>query len=170
SPLGFEELRAYEQAYPGVPGSAAVVRASTGRYWVFRGIAYRGSVAQGAVWNSLGPLSMGDGGASGTGNFSGRVAALAISPACEVEGPCRMWVGAAGGGVWRSDDAMNTADPGWRWIRHGLAHQQHRQPDRRSQRRERQHDLCRHRRNELAAELGRRHRRLSLDRRWRWVV
>jgi len=121
SPLGFEDLRAYEQAYPGVPGSAAVVRASTGRYWVFRGIAYRGGVAQGAVWNSLGPLSMGDGGASGTGNFSGRVAALAISPACEVEGPCRMWVGAAGGGVWRSDDAMNTADPGWRWIGQGLA-------------------------------------------------
>jgi len=74
SPLGFEDLRAYEQAYPGVPGSAAVVRASTGRYWVFRGIAYRGSVAQGAVWNSLGPLSMGDGGASGAGSRSDRPA------------------------------------------------------------------------------------------------
>ena len=63
---------------------------------------------------------MNDGGASGTGNFSGRVAALAISPACESDGPCRMWVGAAGGGVWRSEDAMNATDPGWRWIGQGL--------------------------------------------------
>src|SRR3954471_20633769 len=55
SPLGFEDLRAYQQAYPGVPGSAAVVRASATKYWVFRGIAYRGSnLPQGPAWASLG--------------------------------------------------------------------------------------------------------------------
>jgi hypothetical protein len=121
SPLGFEDLRAYEQAYPGIPGTAAVVRASAARYWVFRGIAYRGStVPQGPVWASLGPLTTVQDPASASQNFSGRVAALAISPACELDGPCRMWVGSAGGGVWRSDDAMNTADAGWRWIGQGL--------------------------------------------------
>ena len=31
-----------------------------------------------------------------------------------------MWVGTAGGGVWRTDDAMHTSDPKWRWIGRGL--------------------------------------------------
>src|SRR5262249_34105781 len=100
SPLGFEDLRSYMQAYPGIPRAAAVVRASTARYWVFRGVAYRGTQPEGGAWTSLGPLSTTDGGASGSGNFSGRVATLAISPSCAVSGPCRLWVGAAGGGVW----------------------------------------------------------------------
>jgi hypothetical protein len=121
SPLGFEDLRAYQQAFPGTPGSLAVARAAASKYWVFRGIAYRGSTEpQGPAWSSLGPLSTAEGGASGSGNFSGRVSALAISPACALDGPCRLWVGTAGGGVWRSDDAMNTDDPGWRWIGQGL--------------------------------------------------
>ncbi len=121
SPLGFDDLRAYEQAYPGDVGSLPVFTASSGKYWVFRGIAYRGSQAQGAAWASLGPLSTTNGGASGTGNFSGRVAVLAISPSCELSGPCRLWVGTAGGGVWRTDNAMDPADPQWRWIGQGLA-------------------------------------------------
>ena len=120
SPLGFEGLRAYMQAYPGDVGSLPVFTASSGKYWVFRGIAYRGAQPQGAAWSSLGPLSTTDGGASGTGNFSGRVAALAISPACVVNGPCRLWVGTAGGGVWRTDNAMDPTDPQWRWIGQGL--------------------------------------------------
>src|SRR5436190_16768748 len=121
SPLGFEDLRAYQQAYPAAPGTFAVVRAAAAKYWVFRGLAYRASmVAEGAAWTSLGPLSTSEGGASGSGNFSGRVAALAISPACRIEGGCRMWVGTAGGGVWRSEDAMQPGDSGWRWIGQGL--------------------------------------------------
>lgn len=120
SPLGFEDLRAYEQAFPGLPGSVEVARASSARYWVFRGIAYRGAQPGGAAWISLGPSSTTEGGASGSGNFSGRVSALAISPACALQGPCRLWVGTAGGGVWRSDDAMHPEDVGWRWIGEGL--------------------------------------------------
>ena len=120
SPLGFEDLRAHEQAFPGDPASLAVFKAAAGKYWVFRGVAYRGNEARGNVWASLGPLSTSEGGASGTGNFSGRVSALAISPTCALEGPCRLWVGAAGGGVWRTDEGMRTDDLGWRWIGHGL--------------------------------------------------
>jgi hypothetical protein len=120
SPLGFEDLRAYLQAYPGDAGSLPVLTASSGKYWVFRGIAYRGSQAQDHAWASLGPLSTTAGGAGGTGNFSGRVSTLAIAPACEVNGPCRLWVGTAGGGVWRTDRAMDPSDPQWRWIGQGL--------------------------------------------------
>ncbi len=38
---------------------------------------------------------------------SGRVTALAIDPQCQ-PGACRMWVAAAGGGIWRTDDALAT--------------------------------------------------------------
>ena len=120
SPLGFDDLRAYEQAFPGLPGSVEVARAAAAKYWVFRGVAYRGTQTAGAAWTSLGPSSTTEGGASGSGNFSGRVSALAISPTCALNGPCRLWVGTAGGGVWRSDDAMHQDDPGWRWIGQGL--------------------------------------------------
>ena len=97
SPLAFEDLRSFQQAYPGVPGAAAVVRASALRYWVFQGIAYRGSTQpQGPAWASLGPLTtVVDPNSGSSSNFSGRIAALAISPKCETYGPCRMWVGAA---------------------------------------------------------------------------
>jgi hypothetical protein len=121
SPLGFLDLRAYEQAYPATVRHPELVRASMQKYWAFRGIAYSGRVASGGVWTSLGPettIQNPDDGSTETA--SGRVAALAISPTCQEDGPCRLWVGTAGGGVWRTDDAMNTEDVGWRWISQGL--------------------------------------------------
>ncbi len=119
SPLGYYDLRAFEQAYPGVPGSTLVLNAMAGRYWAYRGIAYRGMDPSGNVWMSLGPeTSITD--ATGTRNISGRVSAIVISPTCEEFDACRVWVGAGGGGVWRSDDGMNTTDPKWRWVSRGL--------------------------------------------------
>jgi hypothetical protein len=121
SPLGFLDLHAYEQAYPATPRHPALIRASLEKYWVFRGMAYRGRVATDAVWTSLGPeTNIQDPDSGSTETVSGRVAAIAISPTCQEDGPCRLWVGAAGGGVWRTDDAMNTEDVGWRWISQGL--------------------------------------------------
>ena len=42
---------------------------------------------------------------------SGRVASLAIAPTC-VPGDCRLWVGTAGGGIFRTEDAL-AAKPAW---------------------------------------------------------
>jgi hypothetical protein len=120
SPLGFYDLRAYEQAYPAAVGDPRVALAAATKYWVFRGIAYRGLAPSGqAAWASLGPLTsiQTD---NGPPNVSGRVSALAISPTCELDGPCRLWVGTAGGGVWRTDRAMDADDVQWRWIGQGL--------------------------------------------------
>ncbi|MEZ5318310.1 MAG: hypothetical protein R2752_12995 [Vicinamibacterales bacterium] len=122
SPLGFYDLLAYQRAFPAEPGSPLVLQATAGRYWAFRGVTYRGMTPEGGnVWTSLGPeTSIQNPDAGGTENVSGRVAALAISPTCQFTGPCRLWVGTAGGGVWRSDVAMDTEDPRWRWVSQGL--------------------------------------------------
>lgn len=45
---------------------------------------------------------------------SGRITALAIAPSCD-PGNCRLYVGAAGGGVWRTNDAL-AATPTWTFV------------------------------------------------------
>src|SRR5437660_710771 len=46
---------------------------------------------------------------------SGRVSALAIDPSCSVR-RCRVWVGAAGGGVWRTTNALSGSGPSWTFV------------------------------------------------------
>src|ERR1700733_13167773 len=120
SPLAFDELKAYEEASPAQVGSVPVQFATANKYWAFQGVAYQGAQAQGAVWTSLGPITGLYQPSNPGQNFSGRVSALAIDPNCTVSGSCRLWVGTAGGGVWRSEDAMNTTNIGWHWIGTGL--------------------------------------------------
>src|SRR6476659_9480836 len=85
------------------------------------------TVSSGA-WTALGPVNTNSPGESGqffdpvtqTGpstSESGRVTALAIDPNCgkasaPAGAPCRLWVAAAGGGIWRTNDAM-AATPAW---------------------------------------------------------
>jgi hypothetical protein len=61
------------------------------------------------AWVELGPFYPNvPGSATYTGrstNVSGRITALAISPIC-VPGNCALYVGAAGGGVWKTNDAL----------------------------------------------------------------
>ena len=49
---------------------------------------------------------------------SGRVTGLAIDPNCN-QGHCRLWLAAAGGGVWRADKALHN-NPKWTWVSEGL--------------------------------------------------
>ena len=45
---------------------------------------------------------------------SGRITALAMTPTCTTN-DCKLWVGAAGGGVWRTNKAL-AANPNWAFI------------------------------------------------------
>jgi len=46
---------------------------------------------------------------------SGRITALAIDPGCN-NTTCRVWAAAAGGGVWRTDNALAAGGPTWTFI------------------------------------------------------
>jgi hypothetical protein len=53
---------------------------------------------------------------SGTEYFaSGRVTALAIDPNCN-KSRCTVWVGAAGGGVWRTDNGLSGSGANWTFV------------------------------------------------------
>ena len=71
------------------------------------------------TWNLIGPSTANFPGVltfSGADYVtSGRVTALAIDPGCN-NTSCRVWVAAAGGGVWRTDNALSTSGPTWTFI------------------------------------------------------
>ena len=46
---------------------------------------------------------------------SGRVTALAVDPSCS-NSPCRVWLGAAGGGVWRTNNALSGSGANWTFV------------------------------------------------------
>src|SRR5947207_12476089 len=46
---------------------------------------------------------------------SGRITALAITPTC-TNGNCTLWVGAAGGGIWRTNNALSGSGPSWTFV------------------------------------------------------
>ncbi len=45
---------------------------------------------------------------------SGRITALALDPACS-QSKCRVWIGAAGGGIWRTTNALS-GSPSWDFV------------------------------------------------------
>ncbi|HZP15478.1 MAG TPA: hypothetical protein VFA96_06630, partial [Nocardioides sp.] len=98
------------QAYRSLPGKAT---APKGAPAVIRAAADFNN-----AWTELGPFTPNVAGPDSqffdpktltgpTTQESGRVTALAIDPAC-APGNCKMWVAAAGGGIWRTDDALAT--------------------------------------------------------------
>ncbi len=46
---------------------------------------------------------------------SGRITALAVDPACS-HARCRVWAAAAGGGIWRTDNALSGGGPSWTFV------------------------------------------------------
>jgi hypothetical protein len=57
---------------------------------------------------------------AGTDNFGGRTIGAEIDPDC-VAGDCRLWLANAGGGVWRTDDAL-AAEPEWQFVSNTFEH------------------------------------------------
>ncbi len=111
---------AAEQAYANraYPAAYVPLAATLNARAAFRTSQARGNSNIG-VWNLIGPS---------TTNFpdvltfsgapyidSGRITALAIDPSCN-NTTCRVWAAAAGGGVWRTDNALSTSGPSWTFI------------------------------------------------------
>jgi hypothetical protein len=109
-PLSAAEEDAANRAYPRseIPAEAHQVSQAT-----FDDIEARSGekdAEHGRRWRLIGPSqALQPGVLSFTGadaEFSGRVTALAIAPSCNAQ-RCRLWVAAAGGGVWRTDRALS---------------------------------------------------------------
>jgi hypothetical protein len=110
------DIEAYlQRAYPGdeVPMERTIAAQNAWAKLAAKG-------GSGGTWQLLGPSSatvpgvlnvLGDLGEYVT---SGRVTAMAIEPNCE-ERECRLYVGAAGGGVWRTKNALGNS-PTWEFV------------------------------------------------------
>src|SRR6266487_4766529 len=118
---GYEAYKSAARTYPAnvIPPSMVQNARKT-----FDKIAKQGHPEGNNHWQSYGPLQNSI--QPGVLSFSGattptasRDTALVIAPTC-VPGNCRLWVATAGGGVWRTDDAL-AASPSWTWLTGVLA-------------------------------------------------
>jgi hypothetical protein len=129
-PLEREKEKLAARAFPGkalLLEGAAIGRRETARIAVFND-ADSGTAHP---WVSIGPSNAIYPVATSRTNFpysaSGRISALAIDPRCnksyhddEGDRQCRLYVGAAGGGVWRTDQAFSN-NPKWTFTSDGFA-------------------------------------------------
>ena len=121
-PTSAESQQIAALAYPSSSLTAAVL--TNERSYYQNNIAGR-SKANGTGWNLVGPatatqpavLNVFDNQASDFG-VSGRVTAIALDPSCNLTS-CRVWMAAAGGGIWRSDNAL-AANPRWTFLSNGF--------------------------------------------------
>ena len=113
-----EEQRYDDRAYPQRAITVGQQRAS---FASFRSLATKPAAKQ-ASWEQVGPIIPNIPAPvtyTGVPTFdSGRITSLAISPTCTV-GACTLFVGAAGGGIWKTDNAMSP-EPGWHSSGKGL--------------------------------------------------
>ena len=83
----------------------------------------RGEDRRSRRWEEVGPFTL-DVAREATQNngltteWSGRLTAMAVDPKCDSH-HCRLYVGAAGGGVWRTDNALSR-NPHWKPLDRGL--------------------------------------------------
>ncbi len=121
-----------KRAAPGTDIPAAVLVNSKRDWSRFNGRGREGS----DNWRALGPTNakglpqpLRDRSVytAGTPNFSGRIAHVAIDPNCgsgsrkKGKDDCRLWIANANGGVWRTDDALDTT-PQWEYLSRVFEH------------------------------------------------
>ena len=86
-------------------------------------VARHGGATLGSKWDFIGPDTL-DVDRLGTQSFikatqwSGRITALAVDPKCKPQ-ECTVYVGAAGGGVWRTTNGL-APNPSWKQISEGI--------------------------------------------------
>ena len=95
---------------------------------------------------------------------SGRTIAMAIGPSC-TKARCPLYIGAAGGGVWRTDKALQ--GPNWEFVSGSFATERDRDARDRPERPEREHDLRRDGRAQRVRRLRGRDGHLQVDERRR---
>lgn len=118
----FQEQAAL-RAYPADTVSADQI---SGAARAFESIKIRGNSGSKKgplLWNAIGPtVATQPGVLNFTGRdyvTAGRVTALLVDRTCN-QGRCRLWMGAAGGGIWRTDKALHTNNPGWSFSSDGM--------------------------------------------------
>jgi hypothetical protein len=121
--LTAEEERAARKAYPADVVSPEQTAAAQRAFNRIKIRSNRGSKKGAFLWNAIGPTVAFQPGILGfTGRdqvTAGRTTALLVDSTCN-QGRCRVWIGAAGGGVWRTDHGLHTNNPGWRFSSAGL--------------------------------------------------
>jgi hypothetical protein len=109
------------RAYPAkdIPMQATLNALSGFRHVQSMSMGRRSAAGSSGTWKLIGPEKANNPDIltfSGAQYFtSGRVTALAIDPSCSNR-RCRVWVGAAGGGVWRTDNALSGNGASWTFI------------------------------------------------------
>lgn len=119
-PLAFEKEKLANRAYPGTDIPIVLTNTAKHHFAHVQSESEAGlrGATLGSAWVSLGPsvalypAVLGRTGA--TYVASGRISALAIDPNCGEE-QCRLYVGAAGGGIWKTRNALSNS-PRWRFI------------------------------------------------------
>ncbi len=113
----------YEHAYPAAPSHPYVRTIARAKaFEAFQDVRSgdRGH-GRGGTWRTVGPATVlnpadpATPGASAWKNLSGRATALAIGRTCTTS-MCRLWLGTAGGGLWRSDQAMDGSEVEWEHV------------------------------------------------------
>ena len=105
-----------DRAYPATSLPFSVQKAAAADFT--NSIVPRGFFDSSGGWKLVGPTTATYPGVlnrtSGDYVASGRITALAMAGTC-VPGNCQFWVAAAGGGIWRTDDALATT-PSWTFV------------------------------------------------------
>ena len=117
------EEAAAERAFPAQEVTPAQTAAAQRAFADIKIRGNKGSKKGAFVWNSIGPTVAFQPGVLGfTGQdyvTSGRAQAILVDRKCN-QGQCRVWIAAAGGGVWTTKHGLHTNNPGWSFSSAGL--------------------------------------------------
>jgi hypothetical protein len=123
NPNGAADEKFLAEAYPNTDIPASSLDAARAAYNAVKSGGFPRGQGQKGAWTSIGPsyalypfteLRNSTSYVPNEYAASGRTTSLAIDPNCSASS-CRLWIGAAGGGVWRTDRAL-AGTPNWTYV------------------------------------------------------